>query len=180
MPQQKRDEQTGKPIPNRRLPRVRLVLLALVCVCPVYGSELTVDDVVARFNLFNHCAPMGISVGDVSSDAKGIGLTEYSLEASVESRLRAARLFDANASSSSPRLVVRVRVVGPACGVDLEFNKMALDFASGEYLLATTWSRSSICTHGRDAGYVRSIVADFMDQFILEYLRVNEEACSED
>ncbi|MCY3788885.1 MAG: hypothetical protein OXH63_08860 [Gemmatimonadetes bacterium] len=123
---------------------------------------------------------MGIAVEDIGSNEKRIGLTEYSLEASVESRLRAASLFDADASSSSPRLVVRVSVLGQACGVDLQFNKMVLDFASGEYLLATTWSKSSICTHGRDAGYVRSIVADFMDQFMLEYLRVNEEACSED
>lgn len=162
---------------NRRVPSVRLVFLALVCVCPVYGSDLTADDVLPRFKLFNHCGPMRVVVEDISSDAKGIGLTKYSLTASIESRLRAARLFDADAA---PWLYVRVSVVGRACGIDLEFNKRLFDLASGEYRYAPTWSISSTCTHGRNAGYVRSIVADYMDQFLLDYLRVNEEACFED
>ena len=43
--------------------------------------------------------------------------------------------------------------------------------------VATTWVRGSAGTHGGDAGYIRSGVSEYMDTFLLEYLRVNEEAC---
>lgn len=45
---------------------------------------------------------------------------------------------------------------------------------------ATTWKTGTTGTHGFDAGYVRDVVARHLDEFIDEYLRVNENACVPD
>lgn len=39
------------------------------------------------------------------------------------------------------------------------------------------WQIASFGTHGDDAGLIRSTVVEHMDQFLVEYLRVNQEAC---
>ena len=155
---------------------VRLILVVLAFAGPVDASELTFETRTARFQLFNHCGPMGIVVEGLSAEANRIGLTEYSLRAAVESRLRAARLYDTNAM---PWLYLQVSVMERACAVNLEFRKFVSDYASGESRAAKTWATGSVCTHGGDAGYIRSIVAGQMDKFILEYLRVNEADCSD-
>ena len=77
-----------------------------------------------------------------------IGLTEESIQAAVESRLRSARLYDADAS---PYLYVNVNVVGRAFSARLEYNKTVYDQISTERGLATTWKIGSAGTHGRTA-----------------------------
>ena len=40
-----------------------------------------------------------------------------------------------------------------------------------------TWDLGATGTHGGDAGYVLQTLSEFVDTFVVEYLRVNEAAC---
>ena len=52
------------------------------------------------------------------------------------------------------------------------------DSASDLCMTYNTWQSRMYGAHNEDAGYVRSIVAELMDQFLDEYFRVNEAACA--
>ncbi len=151
--------------------------VAVVCwvLWPSVGTaQANPVDERARFELFTDCAPLDVSVSGLESDAAEIGLAEESVQAAVESRLRFARLY----SAESPNwLGVHITVVGVAFSVLLQFHKGRFDQVSGEAGWATTWLDGSVGTHGGDAGFIRSSVAEYMDQFSVEYLRVNDAAC---
>ena len=164
---------------NRQRTHMRQIGLAFVVIVSTLGiaqeSEMTSEERFARFLLFDDCRPMDVVVEPLPSDAKEIGLTEYSLRAAIESRLRAARLFDDEASSF---LYLRVTVVSRVFDIVLDYRKMVYDLASEEFFKTSTWDVGTTGTHGNDAGYIRSAVSEDMDTFILEYMKVNEEACS--
>ena len=129
-----------------------------------------------RFQLYSGCSPMFLSavVEEKDAAATTIGLTQQAIEAAVESRLRSARLYDAKASQM---LSVNVIVVGSAFSVSMDYYKVLLDPLSQEKGPAPTWSSNWVGTHGQRGGYILSWVSQNMDQFLVEYLRVNEAAC---
>ena len=135
----------------------------------------TVEERLGRFELFDDCKPMFLLVEGLSPGALEIGLTVDALQAAVESRLRAARLYDSE--SSAPYLYVNVHVVGDAHHIKLEYRKWVYDPLSDLNGVASTWHIGGTGTHSGEAGYVLSLVSQRMDQFILEFLRVNDEAC---
>lgn len=67
--------------------------------------------------------PMRLVVEGLSKDASKINLTVESIQASVESRLRSARLYDSKDTIIDDFLYVRITVVGHAFSVRLSFNK---------------------------------------------------------
>lgn len=111
----------------------------------------------------------------LNDDAGKTGLTEARLQAAAESRLRSARLYDSDAVAY---LYVNVNVVGRAFNIRLEYEKLVRDVATGKLGRAPTWNTGGIGTHGGDAGYIVSTLSEKLDQFLVEYLRVNESACS--
>ena len=127
-----------------------------------------------RFELFNACRPMDLIVESLHADAAEIGLTEESIQAAVESRLRSARLYDADAV---PYLYVNVNVAGSAFARALQYKKIVYDQVAAVSGFATTWEIKSAGTHGGDAAYILAGIARHMDRFLVEYLRVNESAC---
>ena len=127
-----------------------------------------------RFRLFSDCQPMKLVVEELPPDASEIGLTEESIRAAVESRLRAARLYDARATHYP---YVNVHVVEWAFSHSLEYRKLFYDPLSGTLGLATTWDIGVTGTHGGDAGYILSSVSQNMDRFLVEFLRVSEAGC---
>ena len=132
---------------------------------------------IERFRLFNGCRPMKLVIEGLPSNAKSIGLTEAMLQAAVESRLRAARLYtESSLWETYAYLYVNINVVGPAFKISLEYNKVVSDRfdLSGP---ATTWSSSSTGTHGESAGYIITSLSQHIDRFLAAYLRVNEFAC---
>lgn len=135
---------------------------------------LTFEERYERFQLFNYCLPMGIVVENLNENAEGIGLHQSTLSAAVESRLRSARLFDNDAQNY---LYLNVLVSGRAFSINLEFNKTLYDSSSGYSFRATTWHVGSTGTHGKDTGFIINGVSRHMDEFLLEYLRVNEDHC---
>lgn len=148
------------------------------------------DPEVARF--FTGCQPLAMLVEDLPPDAAEIGITVERLQTLAESRLRVARLYD----EVSPYIVyVRVIVIGLAYSTEVQFVSQVLprnltiavvagsDNPPLDVLLrmttlnATVWTTSGAGMHGQDADNILQAVSESLDEFILEYLRVNESAC---
>lgn len=148
-----------------------------LCCAPVAAQGQTVLD---RFELFNECRPSQIVVESLSADAKNIGLTKERLRLAAESRLRAARLYtDSREAASGAYLYVRVTVVGVAYAIEVNYKKRVFDLAGDVGGLATTWEVGSTGTHGNALGsaFIMQYVSEHLDQFLANYLKVNEPAC---
>lgn len=143
----------------------------LFYVVPAWSQEVTGYD---RFKLWNDCGLMQLVVEKLNTDASDIGLRKEVLETSVRSRLRAARIYG---SEAKPYLYVNVGVSGRAFSIEVSYNKILNDVISSETGYAITWTRGGTGTHGRDSSYIVSLVSKYTDEFIDEYLRVNEIAC---
>ena len=127
-----------------------------------------------RFQLYDSCKAMRLSVLDPQLDATNIKLTKDAIQAAVESRLRSARLYDREGSSV---LEVWVTVTGSAFSIGVRFYKKVLDYSSNSIFRTPTWANNSIGTHGESSDYVYSKVSRFMDTFLVKYLRINEAKC---
>ena len=149
--------------------------LGLLVLLTLAAPEQGATPEVARFQLFGNCEPMYVLVEDLGPDARNVGLTGERLRFAAESRLRGARLYQGE--PGAPYLYVRVNIVGPAFSVDLQYNKWLFDPASGLGGVAPTWRRGVTGTHGRTAEYIVSALSGLLDQFLTEYLRVNERVC---
>lgn len=154
-------------------------VVAALAVPPAPGraTQADLDSRLARFQLFNDCRPVSLFVAPLSAAAADIGLTEEQIQATTELGLRSARIYDE--SAGVPYLSVRVMVSssGRAVSIDFRFMKMLDDPLTANRFPAVTWSAGATGTHGGDAGYVLDGVSDYADRFVLEYLRVNDDAC---
>ena len=76
-----------------------------------------------------------------------------------------------------PVLEVNVSVLGGAFMISMRYNKTLFDSVSGKNSFATTWNRSILGTQG-GTDYIVSRLSELLDEFLTEYLRVNEAACT--
>ena len=127
-----------------------------------------------RFRLFNECRRISAIVG-VNDDAVELGLTEEAVQNAVELKLRSARLYDE--SDLGDYLAVRVDVYSQAFTVSSNFRRWVSESISGESGYATTFTKYYIGTSGSNIDYILQSAVQSVDDFILEYLRLNEEAC---
>ena len=159
---------------SQAMKRPVLLIAAALALCPaapVLAEDVTRSD---RFKLWNNCRAMDLAVEGLPQDAADIALTRGAIETAVRSRLRAARLYDADVAAF---LYVNVNVLGRAFSIRVEYNKPLFDPASDQFFSATTWNSGSTGTHGGNGSYILSSVSRHMDKFIDEYLRVNADAC---
>lgn len=127
-----------------------------------------------HFQLFTRCAPIGVAL--LVEGQPILGLAQGAVERAVTSRLRSARIY--NVVTEGPGfLQVRVASSGLAFVVGVEFQKMLRDEFTGGAGSATTWRSLSIGTHRNNGQFVRASLAEHMDKFIDEYLRVNGAWC---
>ena len=153
-----------------------VAVLALSFVAPAAVGE-TADERLDRFELWAECEPMYLLVAPLKSRAEEIGLAREAVQTTVEARLRSARLYS-DVHPVQTYLYVNANFVGNAFSIDLEFRKNVLDFFSNETLFAATWSYGGLGTHSEDANYILNSLSQNIDHFLVEYLRVNEEACA--
>ena len=140
------------------------------------------EALMERFQLYNSCKPIDFLVTVDNLDNGSLhGLTEEDIQAAVESRLRAARLYDSDANSYLFFYVGLMDTsVGWVYNTDVSFKKLVQDEASGQRRFAPTWGRENIGTASSAESLGESILGNvrgYMDQFLAEYLRVNEQAC---
>ena len=67
--------------------------------------------------------------------------------------------------------------MGPAFNVYIALEKELYDYRTRLDYFATTWHKGITGTYGQDSGYILSAVSRLIDQFLVEYFRVNEKAC---
>ena len=127
------------------------------------------------FQLWSACRPLDLIVEDLPEDAEEIGLTRERIQTAAESRLRAARLYDAEADHY---LYVNVIVYRFAFSIDIGYRKWLHDEALDIGGFSQTWHTGAAGTHGGDASFILQYVSEYMDRFVVEYLRVNESACA--
>ena len=151
------------------------------------GGDADSWDAEARrnhFQLYNACKPLDIAVTHDIGESMRV-LVEEEIEAALESRLRAARLYDSESSSYLSIYVqllesrVGGRQVGWVYATDFEFVKRVRDKASGISRLLPTWKRGHLGI-APDSGVgdaILGIIRGSMDQFLADYLRVNESMC---
>ena len=152
-------------------------LLAQILGIDVSELETTQVEVEAkrnRFELFNECVEMRLVIEHLSDDAADIDLTKERIQTLAESRLRAARLYEAVAAAY---LYVRIGVAGNAFSTEVSFHKRVHDPATDLRLPVPTWSTGSLGTHGQEASFIMQGLSEHLDKFVLEYLRVNEKSC---
>ena len=118
---------------------------------------------------------MFLVVVPLRDDAAAVELTRERIETLAESRLRAARLY--TETQIVPYLRIGVQVVGPAFSFSVHYNKQLHDPVSDTSFASTTWTNDRTGTHGGGAGYILQVLSEAVDLFVLEYLRVNEDAC---
>ena len=157
-----------------RIPPVLALASLLAIAAP--RQDAGPSPLLERFELFNACRPMALVVESLNDDAGKIGLSKDTLQAAAESRLRAARLYAEEVEKThGSYLYVNVTVVGRAFSTDIHYQKPVTD-EFGVLSLTTTWDTSFVGTAG-DASYIVQGLSQLLDEFLVAFLRVNEEAC---
>ena len=159
-----------------RLTRAAPLLVALALPFSASGAAGEIPD-FKRFELFADCRPMRLVVENLPDGASKIGLTKEAIQAAAESRLRSARLYRSMLGPPYHHLYVNVNVYRMAFNIVLKFKKNVLDSLSGNTGIAATWDVGSTGTHGGNANYILSLISQYLDKFLVEFLRVNEKAC---
>ena len=162
----------------------RIVLCIAVFLClsstHVYAANTTkeIRKILNRFKLFSNCQSMNLIVEKLSPSALQIGLTKDSIQNTAESRLRSARLFS-NQVSDSFLYVRKKRVfaLSQAYTIIVEFGKKVVDQFTGVSSFARTWQSGGAGIHRNDPTYLLSVLSKHMDKFLVEFFRVNDEAC---
>lgn len=165
---------TGRAV--RSIALAALAALALPLLSS--GALAQIDDEsVARFEFFTKCAPLALLVQPLGPEAHDIGLTQEAIQTAIENRLRSARLYT-QYDRQFQYLNVSIHVLPRSFSVTLQLNKFLWDSLLDEWGYATTWHSAGTGTHGRDANYILSSLSRSIDNFLVRYLRVNEEACA--
>lgn len=156
-----------------------VILLAAMAVVPDQASaqDPSADEAEERFSLFNGCSPMNLSIEDVSDSAAEIGLTKERIQILAESRLRAARLFSGTLDPPNNGVLhISVLVTRGAFSFSLNYLKWVWD-AWNSYGYAATWDDGMLGEHRGNAGTVLQDLSEYLDRFLLAYLRANEAVC---
>ena len=153
-----------------------LVVAAVFAVVPgLAAAEARIAPTnFERFELWNDCSPVQLLVESLSDNATTIGLARDRIETVTRSRLRAARIYT---DETGAYLYVNINVTNSSYNISVQFNKLVTDRTSRESNFAPTWELSGVGTHGQDAGFIVQWLSEYVDRFIDEYLRVNEDAC---
>ena len=163
-----------RPLRSTRAPAILAFMLAAPAGAQEADSAIVADSYFDRFQLFTGCSPIDLEVTVQISDSDGLALTETNVARTVRSRLRAARIYS---DTASDYLHVHINVLGRAFSERVSFNRSLWASETG-WGVATTWQRGSVGSHGNDSRSMLGGIAEYMDEFIDDYLRVNDGACT--
>ena len=145
-----------------------LPVLTSLLVLVASGQEFRTSD---RFQLFNDCKAMSLEVGEVLDDVLALGIADENVQAAVESRLRAENLY----TSSAPETLY---VAVSRYAVQLKYRKLVRDIASNEIEPVWTFVKAAEVRDGTAASIILEL-SMLLDEFLVQYLRVNESACGQ-
>lgn len=153
----------------------RLILIAVASVLLFGAHAGNAQESASGYDqqLFTRCAPLRVAVGLAKTNTE-LELTKEALSKTAESRLRAARLFKPDAAQF---LSVDLNVVGSAFSLRIGLNSWIEDMGFGRGGTVLMWGTGATGTHGGDE-YILGLVSRHLDEFVAEYLRVNEQPCT--
>ena len=140
-----------------------------------------------RFELWTDCKPLSPMILVVDNREGVPKLTWESVQSAVESRLRSARLYSNldNAMGDDPTSVllqIYVNTIGDGYSdnrrvffFNIGLSKRLLDLETGIRDLMQTYQTRFEGIGTRED--IRFKLAEYIDEFLAEYLRVNEAAC---
>ena len=123
-----------------------------------------------KFALFNHCRPMRLSVEYPSHPA-----LQQELQREFEGKLDSVSIHDPTHSTHAA-LVILVGVSEGSMAYTIEYSK-SLVGAFGESGEAITWHRVMFGSHEDTGSGIARGARRIVDEFVSDYLRVNESAC---
>ena len=165
---------------------VRLAfILILVALSPKVWAETEslsrTKGSIEEFELYTKCLGVIPVVEHLSDDAEKIGLGREEIVAAVESRLRAAGLYQSGYFGFPegsvvffPHLYVDVNVKGNAYSVLVELKKWVNEPLSGQLNFAQTWRIGKLGTLGLGSPSIMSTVRSLTDQFVDAWNKVNK------
>ena len=146
-----------------------LILSLLVVLFAVPASGVTEHE---KFQFYNQCSPVSLYWVELNEDAKKLGITEKTVRNLVESRLRSARIYDEKSESS---LLAEINVFENYFTVYLGYFPVVRSL--GGYGVAETWRKTASGTHKGNKNSILSPFPEYIDEFINEYLKVNQKDC---
>lgn len=165
---------------------VLVALSVLLAAAPLRAVTDADVEEAERFLYWTGCSPLRLGLfmppDSIAPDSASMGLTKAVVATAVRSRLRAARICTDD--DEAPALLVNVTVLhskqrsGGAFAVDIGLHKRVYDPLSGvSGYVQTAVCNLSLGLHAGKAAFILSAISQRMDEFIDEYLRVNESAC---
>ena len=149
-------------------------------------DEETIFQLGTKPRLFNECSPIKLLVFETSSEDQfsEIGLRAERIETMAESRLRAARIYKPFQVDSTPTLLVTAFVVPgdsiTAFEASVRFQRLVTDTYYGNNFQQDVWDARIIGYSGSRvvADTIFQNLSELVDEFILNYLRANDEHCN--
>ena len=168
------------PITSETPMRTTIIAALMLASASVQAQDSQAEFVQQqfRFQFYTTCAPVHLNVLDVDVEAEAWGLTKDAITTTVRSRLRAARIYTSEVRL--PSLNVEVAVLKHA--FSLRFSLMRI-LDDPEYVtrgFGYTWFDNRMGIHTEDhqgSNFILQEVGHLTDQFIDQYLAVNESAC---
>ena len=172
------------------------ILLAAAVLCQVAsGQERDTGDWWTnyaatghdRFNFFNACEGMAYHVSISGEGSNDSALRDSEVENAIESRLRAARIFEGDSQKAAKSYFnVYVTLAGSAASLGVGFEKPGFVDPYSRHRMAQfprgmeTWQKGWFVQGGFRSGEFLAQLSKYLDEFIASYLRVNsDEACEE-
>jgi hypothetical protein len=120
---------------------------------------------------------VGVVVEPLGPGAASIGLTLERIESRTELRLRGAGLTLVDLSPDLDGfLYVNVNIVGNAFSILIGFERLVNYQVNDQVYLtsARTWTGGGAGTHGGSVTFLLDNIDEFLERFLIEYLRVNQ------
>ena len=165
--------------------RYLILVVALAAIAPEVWAETEnrsrTKGSIEEFELYTKWLGVILVVEFVSDDAREIGLGREEIIAAVESRLRAADLYQSGYFGFPegsvvffPHLYVNVNVKGNAFSILVELKKWVNEPLSGQLNFAQTWRTGTFEKHDGRSGSIMSAVRSLTDQFVDAWNEVNK------
>lgn len=127
------------------------------------------------------CDPIHVVVEEPNQPARRVGLTKLTIQHSVESRLRAARLFQDEFTKQF--FYVQIVVLRNAAGVNVFSIQVSLqrrieDAGYGKPAFVGVWNNGTVGTSSEPQFIMGSLSIE-IDEFITKYLRANDGYCND-
>ena len=138
------------------------------------GAQTPITD-GDRFAFWNSCFPVELLVDHQDTDSAVAGVSSGIIAMFVKNRLEEAEVY--GEAPQYGRLYIHVLIVEDAYNVQVSFHKFIQDWQSEINGYAATYHYGITGMHEERDDQILAAVFTLVDQFMEDYLRVNEAAC---